>query len=138
MKPKTKFIIILAVLSLSLSPLLAYGQSGFEIVKCGRDIKKQGNEIIGECTLTDLKNMTIRVVNYLFAWSWLVALLFILWAGWGMINAGGDNEKITAAKSGLTSAIIGFFIVTVAFILVNLITMILTGKRLRELIDFVP
>lgn len=125
-------IIFLVILMTLLTSQVAWAQGGFQIVKCGTTANPT------ECTIPDLKMTVVRIVNYLLAWAWLVALLFILWAAWNMVISGGDSEKITAARSTLNNAIAGFFLVTIAFILLNFIVFMLTGKPLREIIDFLP
>jgi len=68
----------------------------------------------------------------------MVAMLFIIWGGWGMVTAGGNEEKITAAKSVFSHAVIGFFLIMVAFILLDAIVLILGPYSLKELLNFIP
>jgi hypothetical protein len=45
----------------------------------------------------------------------IVALIFIIWAGFNMTNSGGDPKKVESAKKILTFAIIGLLIVLFSF-----------------------
>jgi len=97
------------------------------LVNCGQ---YDSSGKINECTIGDLILTVVNIINFLLAWSWLVALLFIFWAGWGMVNSGGNEEAIAEAKTTLSNAIIGFALVMMAFLLINAIVSILTGNDL--------
>jgi hypothetical protein len=45
----------------------------------------------------------------------VVALFFIIWAGFNMTTSGGDPKKVEAAKRIMTYAIIGLTIVLLSF-----------------------
>ncbi len=90
-----------------------------------------------DCTLTDLFLVVIRIINYLISLAGLVCMLFILWAGWNMITAGGNEEQIASAKQTLSNAVIGFFMVLVAFLLLDGILMIISGYGLQQALDFI-
>ena len=79
------------------------------------------------CSIKSLIALVIRIINQLLSWSGLVAILFVMWAGWSMINAGGDSEQVEGAKTTLTNAIVGFFLILVAMLLVNTVVFMLTG-----------
>jgi hypothetical protein len=80
------------------------------------------------CTIPDLIKTVLNIINFLLSWAWLVAVIFIVWAGWGMIGAGGNEEEVTKAKATLSNAIIGFFIIMASFVLVNWAVSLLTGN----------
>lgn len=94
------------------------------LVKCGQHAAGSN-----ECTISDLILTVANLINFLLSWAWLVAVLFIVWAGWTMINAGGNEEGITKGKAALSNAIIGFFLIMVSFVLLNFILSILTGDN---------
>ncbi|MBI3952629.1 MAG: hypothetical protein HY336_01580 [Candidatus Doudnabacteria bacterium] len=87
-----------------------------------------GGQSQDPCTLPILINTVARIINFLLSWAWLVATLFLLWSAWGMVTAGGNSEKINEAKSTLSNAIIGFFLVMTAFLLLNLIVSLVSGS----------
>ena len=129
MIPKIKtYLPLILVLVFVLVPLLAGAQeSGGGLVGC-RD----------NCTLGDLVLVIIRIVNLLLSLASMVAMVFIVWAGWNMIFAGGNEEEISKAKTTFSNAIIGFFLVMAAYILIDAITVILGGFTIKQLFDFIP
>lgn len=141
-------IIALILVGLFVMAPVVLAQADFNVVKCGK-IQTDSNgmpkpdparpgKYIGECDFNQIVISVIRIVNYLLAWAWLVALLFIMWASWNMVISGGDSEKITGAKSTLNNAIVGFFLVTVSFILLNFVVSMFTNYDIKKLIDFLP
>ena len=111
---------------------VVFAQTGFQIVNCGT----QANPT--PCEIENLKYIVVRIINYLSAWAWLVTLLFVFWAAYNMITSGGNAEKVTSAKGTLNHAILGFFLVSVAYILLNWVTSVLTGLPLQDMIKFIP
>lgn len=102
--------LLLAILFLpSLSPARA-----FSLVPCGGSGQNP-------CTFDDLTIMGIRLVNLLFFAAAVVAGYHIVSAGWGMMSAMGNSEKLTQAKEGLSRAVIGFAIVLLSFAFINLL-----------------
>lgn len=102
--------------------------------------KAQGGGLVGcvnDCTLKQLVDVVIRVINYLLSLAGFVAMIFIVWSGWGMVNSGGNEEKITAAKASFSNAIIGFFLILAAYVLLDAIINVLTGGSLRDYYGFV-
>ena len=100
------------------------------LVTCGRHLDSDATpaEIKeNECTLSDLLQTVVTLTNFLLSWAWLVATLVIVWAGWGMVNAGGNEEAVSAAKTTLTNGIIGFALILMSFVLLNFIVALVTG-----------
>jgi len=64
----------------------------------------------------------IRLINYLISAAALVAMYQVLLAGWNLIGSMGNAEKAEAAKKGIANAVVGFVIVVMAFVFVNLLT----------------
>lgn len=144
-KSKIIAVVVLVLISFSINTLaLAQTNQGSGLVPCGVDSNRNGvvepgidannngridpNEKGEECTLSEIVFLVIRMINFLLAWAWLVSLLFILWAGFGMIGAAGDTEEIQKAKTTLQNAVIGFFLVMSAFLLINFIVGLLFNK----------
>lgn len=79
--------------------------------------------------LDTVGNNIIQVVfNYFSLGVGIVAMIFIMYAGIQMIISGGDKQKLQAARNRLTYAIVGFIIVICAFVIVNMIILILGGN----------
>lgn len=118
------------------------------LIKCGKSSELPPDATpeqrkSNECTLTDLLQLVLNIINFLLSWAWLIATLMIVWAGWGMINAGGNDEAISAAKTTLTNAIIGFALILMSFVLLNFVVSMVTGEgtfgtqKLLEAFDLV-
>jgi hypothetical protein len=117
------------------------------IVTCGRHLPSDATEAdkqANECTIGRLFQMVFNIINLLLSWAWLVATIMIVWAGWGMVNAGGNEEAVSEAKTTLTNAIIGFFLVLASFVLLNFIVSLITGEgtltsqKILEAFDLIP
>lgn len=123
--------IAVAVLMLSLIFVGQFAHAAF--VTCGG--RNADGSMQPACEISDLIYLVIRVINYLFGFAGLVAMGFIVWAGYGMVTAGGNEEKIAGSKTALSHAIIGFFLVLLAFLLIDAIVALLGGFSLKELFD---
>ena len=124
---KKQVLILLVVVGVMLAPVVFAQQEGRGLVGCTND-----------CTIKDFVLLVFRLINFLLSMASMVAMLFIIWGGWGMVTAGGNEEKITAAKSVFSHAVIGFFLIMVAFILLDAIVLILGPYSLKELLNFIP
>lgn len=56
-----------------------------------------------------------------------IAVIMILFAAFGFLTAGGDAEKVTAARNTLVYALVGVAVATLAFVLPGLVTNLLRG-----------
>lgn len=61
------------------------------------------------------------IINWATGFSALVAVIFLIIAGYTYITAAGDVEKIEKAGKTITAAIIGLVIVFIARILIELV-----------------
>ena len=73
------------------------------------------------CTFGDLVTMVVRIINYLMAFAGVVAMYYVLVSGFWLITALGNPERIEKAKNGLSNAIVGFAMVALSFVFVNLV-----------------
>lgn len=88
--------------------------SAFSLVPCG------GTEQ-SPCQFKDLVILIVRLINYLMTVAAIVAMYHILLSGWNLITAMGNSEKVKNSREGITQAIVGFAIVVLAFVFVNLL-----------------
>ncbi len=136
---RSKIKIILLVVLVLLVSFLIVNISQAALIRCG-DIQydPQGKIKVdpvtgkpaGECTLPNLLTVVFRLINILLGLSWLVAFFFIFWAGFSMVIAYGNEEKLKAARTGLTQAVIGFFLILLAFALINTLIALIGGYSL--------
>lgn len=126
-------IILLIALVLLLWPQAALAAP--TLVPCGRSDQQPPRDEFGrlkadvnlanyphaQCDFQDLVILIVRLINYLIAVSTLVAIYFVLLSGWNLIAAVGNAEKIKTAKAGISNAVVGFGMVVLAFVFVNLL-----------------
>jgi len=102
------------------SPALAQSTGNYDptgkkgLVQCG-------NATNDPCTVEDIFNIFIIGTNLLIGLVGLVTILAIAYSGYNMVFAAGNTEAITKAKKSLTNALIGFILVIIAFVFVDLI-----------------
>lgn len=133
MKPKKKFFAVV-LLALLLTTQLAYAQPATPskgIVSCGGHGQ-------ADCQLPDLVILIVRVINFFLGVSWIIALFFIFWGAYNLITAAGNDEKIKAGKTDFRNGVIGFFIVMIAFVLIDYVLVVFGGYRLNEIYKFIP
>ncbi len=116
-----KKIIILSLITLAVTfaPLSVHA---FSLVPCG------SSEYPEPCQLKHLIILITRVINYLITVAAIVAMYYILLAGFNLITSVGNAEKIEKARKGLSNAIVGFGIIVLAFVFVNLLVNGIFGK----------
>lgn len=110
-----KIIITILIISaiIAVAPLPAVAQ-GFSLVQCGREGQQQ-------CQLRDLFVIISRMINYLVSLAGLVAMFYIINAGFGLVFAQGNPEKIQSNKDAIYQAVVGLGLVVLSFVLINLL-----------------
>ncbi|MBU2575723.1 pilin [Patescibacteria group bacterium] len=78
------------------------------------DIK--GNEQLG------VYDKIASVINILLGFAGIIAVIYIIFAGFKWMTAQGNEEQITSAKGTIKNAVIGLGIVLLAFVIVNFVT----------------
>jgi len=76
----------------------------------------------------DIWTMLEKVLNWFFNIVIIVGALYIVYAGWIYITAGGDDEKTKKGLSGLVQALIGIGIALLAKGLIYLVSEFVIGK----------
>ncbi len=119
MRPFLIGLILLGVL-ITVVPLPA--TAAFSLVPCGRsDQQTPPNNPDAQCTLRHLFVTITRTINYLVSMAALVAIFYIVNAGFGMIFAMGNPEQIQKHKEAVRDAVVGLGIVAISFVLINLL-----------------
>ncbi len=84
-----------------------------------------GNPITGPLqgidTLSDLINI---IVKFVYPLAGILLFIYFVWGGYDYLTSGGNPEKVKGAQGKLTSAIIGFTLLFVSYILVKIIASI--------------
>ena len=114
--------------------IIPLSAQAFELVPCGRSGQQPPKDANGvtlpykysdfphaNCQLQHLFILIIRVINYLISMAAVVAIFFVLNSGFGLVFAMGNAEKIQTNKEAIQNAVVGFAIVMLAFVFVNLL-----------------
>lgn len=93
--------------------------SALVLVPCGRVEHRSGPD--EHCELKHLIFLFSRVINYLISVAALVAMYEVLSGGFGLITSVGNAEKIEKSKKRLSNGIVGFGMIVLAFVFINLL-----------------
>ncbi|HLD27083.1 MAG TPA: hypothetical protein VJB63_03960 [Patescibacteria group bacterium] len=72
-------------------------------------------------TLADLINI---IVLFIYPFAGILLFIYLVWGGYEYLLSGGNPEKVKGAQGKLTSAIIGFILLFVSYVLVQIIVRI--------------
>jgi hypothetical protein len=98
----------LASLVVVLLPQLVSAQAGGLVTCSGPD-----------CDMCDFVDMINGLVNWLFGFLVLAAVMALMIAGFRLVTSAGNESAWSGAKSMLTNVIIGFVIVLSAWLIVD-------------------
>jgi len=89
-------------------------------------IKINNQEITGPLEFNTLGEIISRVVNLLLIpIASVILLLVFIWAGYDLMTSEGNPEKIKSAQAKITTGIIGFLLLVLAFFIVRVVELIL-------------
>jgi hypothetical protein len=69
----------------------------------------------GVATLNCVPLVFNFLIKAVLIFSGIIALVFIIWAGFNMTTSGGDAKKVEGAKGIMTYAVIGLVVVLLSF-----------------------
>ncbi|QQS59079.1 hypothetical protein IPN35_05850 [Candidatus Peregrinibacteria bacterium] len=70
---------------------------------------------------SDPREVILRVVNYFLGFVGLIAVIFVIFAGFLMLTAGGDEDQVGRGKTILIWAAIGIIVVLLSWALVKFV-----------------
>lgn len=73
------------------------------------------------------------VVQTLLIIAVIVCLFFLIWGGIRWITSGGDKGGVQQARSMIIAAIVGLVITLLAFFILNVVLIFMTGQGLTSL-----
>lgn len=74
--------------------------------------------------INNLSDVVNKLVAFLIPVAGIILLLVLIWGGYDYLISQGNPEKIKGAQAKITTGIIGFVLLVVAYVLVRLITKI--------------
>lgn len=82
----------------------------------------------GKCAVCEIVQVGVNIGNYILAIAGAVAFLFVAWGAFGFVVSRGDEEHIKEAKATIWNALAGVILVLIAWQLVAVILVVLTGN----------
>lgn len=124
-------VIFLVLTAVMFSPLLVLGAGHTtgeaDLVDCDgpKNPSKPGGK---ECNFAAFTTMINKLITFLIQIAAVFAACMFAWAGWLMLSSQGNEGKITEAKKIIYQTIVGFLIILLAWLIVN----VLLGTLLRD------
>ncbi|MBI2641468.1 hypothetical protein HYW87_02630 [Candidatus Roizmanbacteria bacterium] len=72
-------------------------------------------------TLGDLIN---KLVGFLVPLAAIILFLILVWGGFNYMMSAGDPEKVKSARAKITSALIGFILLILSYLIVKVVELI--------------
>jgi type IV secretory pathway VirB2 component (pilin) len=72
-------------------------------------------------TTVSLTNIIGEIINYVLSFLGVAAIIIIIIAGYMWMTAGGNDEKVSKAKSWIVNGIIGLTIILLAYAISNFV-----------------
>lgn len=70
----------------------------------------------------------MTLIKSLLQFITIIAVLFVIYAGFQLMTAGGDEEKMKKAKTIIIQVVVGIIVVWVAYSIVSWVISALTTK----------
>jgi type IV secretion system pilin len=101
-------------------PAMASAQTVFETAQS--NVKDVGEKAeVGGAATASLPDVIGRLINVALGFIGILLLVYILWAGFMWMTAGGDEGKVKTATTMIRNAIIGLLIIIAAFAISNFV-----------------
>jgi len=68
---------------------------------------------------TDIKSTLSNILTYILGFLSIIAIAFAIYGGFQILTAGGDDDKVKKGKTTLINALIGIFVIMVAWSIVG-------------------
>ncbi len=69
-----------------------------------------------------INSVAQNVINIIFLIAGVLAVIYLLWSGIQYITAGGNADKVKAARQGIINAVIGVVVIMAAFFIIRIAT----------------
>ncbi len=82
-----------------------------------------------DCNFCSFGAMVNKIINWLFGFLTVAAVLILAWAGFRLVTSGGDTTVMQWAKERIVYVIIGFVLMLASWLIVDTILRGLTGSE---------
>lgn len=86
----------------------------------------------GNCTVSDILQVIVNIINFILAISGTIMLLIMVYAGVRFLTDAGTGNGVTAAKSAISAAVIGLLIIFGSYAIITFFLSVLTGEQLGQ------
>ncbi len=84
-------------------------------------------------TLKCIPDVFGNLITAALVFAGVVAVIFIIVAGYKYLTSGGDPKKLEGAQKTLTFAIIGLFLIVFSFFIINMISYVTGVSCIKQL-----
>lgn len=120
------------LLSLLLLPAKAYAQANFELKQPnGYGIPVRFSSV--PYAEGQVETVIVNVISLFFAVGGIGVVIYFVWGAVDWILSGGDKEKVSSARKKMTHAIIGLFLLSLSYVIINLVGSIVGFNPLSNL-----
>jgi hypothetical protein len=74
-----------------------------------------------------IQEFILKIIGWLLFFGAVIAVVYLIWAGYQYITAGGDPEKATKAKTAIINAIIGIVVIILSYAILNAVRRAVEG-----------
>ncbi|HSI20838.1 MAG TPA: pilin [Verrucomicrobiae bacterium] len=114
---KLKFLYAVVAIGAAVgTPVIAHAASPFSLPKPKQNLDG------GSTPETTLTTLATRVIDIIFLLAGILAVIYLLWSGIQYITAGGNADKVKAARQGIINAVIGIVVIMAAFFIIRIAT----------------
>ncbi len=96
----------------------------------GQSIPRVGNF----SDFTSLSNFISGLLNIIFSVAAFLTFIWLVWAAFQYITAGGDKQKLSQARDRVTWAIVGLLLISLAFLVAQFAQQIIQPKGVTTIL----
>ncbi len=79
----------------------------------------RAQDVSADIPNVNLGDIAAKIAQYFLGFVVLATIFMIIWAGFNLVTAEGDQEKVIKAKKTILGAVVGLIIALLAQIIVN-------------------
>ena len=95
-------------------------------------VEDERGDARGTYTICDMFKLIKNIANFIVILAPVIAGLMFLIGGFIILTAGGNEGKVKQGQGMMTQALIGILLIFGAWVIVNTVILILTGKGVQQ------